>query len=168
MLIGILGEDRERRSAENISAWMLNRKMGQMARSRQTACTKCTVKVKTSVPCKVWVWLRKTLAIFVSVLVLWTLYSVTAHHHIILSSRRNVAGGGRWGSRRGNQGQCSRCSVIWERVNFRSAKSGHKATAAKPQRPTESFSGSIALPASNLRKRAFHGGSFFLGKKVPN
>lgn len=56
---------------------------------------------------------------------------------VVLSSRRNVVlEEGRGGPRRRSQGQCSRCSVIWERVNFRSAKSGHKATAAKPQRPT--------------------------------
>lgn len=73
------------------------------------------------------------------------------HQHIfncfIQQEKCGGGGGGAgvsWGPRRGNQGQCSRCSVIWECMNFRSAKSGHKATAAKPQRPTYSFPGSVA------------------------
>lgn len=59
------------------------------------------------------------------------------------SIQQEKHGGGRGrecGAKEGEQGQCSRCcSVIWEPVYFRSAKSGHEATAAQPQRPPYSF-----------------------------
>lgn len=54
---------------------------------------------------------------------------------------------------RGDPGQHSQCSVSWEPADFRSAKSGHKAPAAKPQRPTERFHDSIASHLQSAEER---------------
>lgn len=75
-----------------------------------------------------------------SAFVLWATHPSAARCQLLLAAAGQWRGQGECRAKKGHQGQRSRRSVTWWRVDFRSAQSGHKATAAKPQRPTCSCS----------------------------
>lgn len=102
---------------------------------------------------KVFIWFLRTAACWLSVCFLTPcLTSVDTQLFFLSWDWVGMRGGTRrW---RGDPGQRSQCSVSWEPADFRSAKSGHKALAAKPQRPTERFHGSIANQPPICRREA--------------
>lgn len=142
---GVFGEEREKVCREHACGQAVQENEPNGPVDMNSAQRGSQASVKNSMHFKVCIRLQKTPMIFVSAFILSTPQYSAAHFQLFYPAAGETCweegGEGQEGETKGSAG---RSSVIWERVNFRSAKSGHKATAAKPQRSTYSFPGSIA------------------------